>query len=287
MDIVDLKTFEAVLKAGSMKRAASHLHTVQSNISSRIKALESELNVVLLQRQPRGVVATPAGLRFLPFVESILKQLDEASAAAIDDGIPKGDLVIGSLETTTALHLSPMLTDYLQTYPSVQLTLKTGTTAGLVREVLESRLDAAFVAGPIQHIDLETETVFTEELVLVSSLSIRSQADLTQCHNLRTVVFQAGCSYRKRLESYLERIGVVTATPLEFGTLDAIISCVAAGIGITLLPRGVVESYVQAGKVIMHKLPEKTGFVQTLLVWRKDAYLTSAMKAFLELARLS
>lgn len=284
MNIVDLKTFEAVLRAGSMKKAAVELHTVQSNISTRIKALESELNVTLLQRQARGVVPTPAGLRFLPFAIQIVKLLSDAKAAAVDDGIPKGRLVVGSLETTTALHLSPILTEYLHKYPQVHLTLRTSTTSELVKDVLDSKLDGAFVAGPVNHSDLDSKAIFNEELVLVTGLSIQSPDDLTRFQNMRMVVFQVGCSYRKRLETYLETRGIITTEPLEFGALDAVISCVAAGIGITLLPKDLVDTYVQAGKVLIHDLPEDTGFAQTLFVWRKDSYVTSAMKTFLELA---
>jgi len=285
MDIADLKTFEAVMRLGSMNKAATELNTVQSNISTRVRALESELGVTLLQRHARGVVATPAGQRLLPFATRLVKLMADARAAAVDEGTPNGALVLGALETTTALRLSPVLTDYSRKYPSVRLALNTGTTARLLQNVLDYKLDGAFVAGPVSHPDLEQEAVFAEELVLVTSPSIRSPRQLALLHGLRTVVFQLGCSYRQRLESYLAQQGIVAAQPLEFGALDAIVGCVAAGVGVTFLPKGLVSAHADAGTVAIHKLPGSQSFVQTLFVWRKDVYLTSAMKAFLELAR--
>jgi DNA-binding transcriptional LysR family regulator len=103
--------------------------------------------------------------------------------------------------------------------------------------------------------------------------------------DLKTIVFQIGCSYRQRLESYLADIGIVTARPLEFGSLDAIVSCVAAGVGVSLLPKSVVADAWRKGLVAVHELPPERALVDTLFVRRKDAYVSSAMSGFLDMAR--
>lgn len=285
MDVADLKTLAAVAKHGSMNKAAAELHTVQSNVTARIRALEDQLGVPLFQRHARGVTITPAGQRMLPFVGRITKLLAEAQAAARDDGAPTGALVLGGLETTTALRLSPLLSEFARTYPRVRLVLNTGTTAGLLRDVVEYRLDGAFVSGPITHPDIHQEAVFTEELVLATAPDIRSMKDLVHHADLRTIVFGRGCSYRQRLETLLAGMGIVVARPLEFGSLDAIISCVAAGVGVTLLPKGVVASAYEAGRVSIHRLPREQARVETLFIRRTDGYVSSAMTAFLDLAR--
>lgn len=285
MDISDLKVFEAVCRHGSMNRAAQELHTVQSNVTARVRALEEELGVSLFQRHARGVSTTPAGQRILPFVGRITKLLVDARAAAQDDGLPSGTLVLGSLETTTALRLSPLLSQFAKTYPEVRLVVNTGTTRKLLDEVIECRLEGAFVAGPVSHLDLEQEVVFQEELVLVTSRSIRAMGELANITDLRTIVFQIGCSYRQRLELLLADMGIVTAKPLEFGSLDAIISCVSAGVGIALLPKGIVAAAWQDGRVAVHELPPERSLVDTLFVRRKDAYASSAMTALLDMVR--
>jgi DNA-binding transcriptional LysR family regulator len=165
------------------------------------------------------------------------------------------------------------------------LVVSTGTTAKLLLDVIDSRLDGAFVAGPVTHPDLLQEAIFTEELVLVTSTAVRSVRDLAKIAELRTVVFQFGCSYRQRLESYLASRGIVVAKPLEFGSLDTILSCVSAGIGVTLLPKGVVAEAVNAGRVAMHRMPQNQAKVQTLFIRRRDSYQSSALIAFLQLTR--
>lgn len=285
MDVADLKTFEAVLRHGSMNKAAQELHTVQSNVTARIQALEHELGVALFQRHARGVNATPAGQRILPFVARISKLLAEAESAAKDDGTPHGLLTLGGLETTMALRLSPVLSRFAKTYPDVRMVIRAGTTEGLLRQVVENQLDGAFVAGPIDHPEIVHERVFTEELVLVTSRAVQTLKELAKVPDLRTIVFQLGCSYRQRLETILAGMGIVVARPLEFGSLDTIINCVSAGIGVTLLPRGVVASAADAGRVALHALPRNRAWVETLFIRRHDAYVSSALKAFVAMAR--
>jgi DNA-binding transcriptional LysR family regulator len=285
MDVADLKTFEAVARQGSMNKAASELHTVQSNVTARIRALEDELGMPLFQRHARGVTPTPAGQRILPFVGRITRLIDEVQAAARDDGAPAGSLVLGSLETTTALRLAPLLTEFAQAWPDVRLVVSTGTTARLTQDVVECRLEGAFVAGPVDHPELHKEPVFVEELVLVTSPAVRSLKALATIPDLKTIVFQFGCSYRQRLETLLSELGIVTAKPLEFGSLDAIISCVSAGVGVTLLPKGVVAAAVDAGRVAAHRLPKDLARVETLFIRRNDAYVSSAMDAFIRMAK--
>jgi LysR family transcriptional regulator, cell division regulator len=285
MDVADLKVFEAVARHGSMNRAATELHTVQSNVTARIRSLEREIGVPLFQRHVRGVSMTPAGQRMLPFAARIAKLVADARAAAVDEGPPNGSLVLGTLETTAALRLSPVLSNFARTFPQVRLSLTTGTSCSLATDVAECRLDGAFIAGPIDHPELHSEAVFQEELVLVTPRTMRSIEPLASVHDLKIIVFRLGCSYRQRLEALMTEMGILVATPLEFGSLDAIIACVAAGIGITLLPRGVVDVAAKQDLVTLHQIAPERAHVETLFIRRKDAYVSSAMGAFIELAR--
>lgn len=284
MDLTDLKTFEAVARLGSMNKAAVELNTVQSNVTARIRALEEDVGLALFERHARGVVTTPAGQRMMPFVGRIAKLVEDARAAARDDGAPAGTLMLGSLETTMALRLSPLLADFARKWPQVRLVVSSGNTGKLVRDVVECKLDGAFVAGPVEHPEIEQKRIFTEDLVLVASPGVSSLKALAKIADLKTVVFQFGCSYRQRLEAFLYGRGLVVARPLEFGSLDAILSCVAAGVGVTLLPHGVVEQAAAAGKVSVHRLPAELARMQTLFIRRRDGHVSSALGAFLEMA---
>lgn len=158
MGRADLRVIEAVARLGGMNRAAGELHTVQSNVTARIRLLEEELGTPLFERNSRGVALTAAGRRLLPYAERIARLFAEARRAVADDGRPKGPLTIGSLETTAGLRLPALLAAYAENYPEVDFELVTGTTCELVEAVLASRLEGAFVCGPVNHPELESRT---------------------------------------------------------------------------------------------------------------------------------
>lgn len=146
MDIGDLNFFLAVARAGGISRASKELLTVQSNISSRIRALEDELGVELFRRHARGTL-TNSGERLLPY-------------------------------------------------------------AALTTQVIEYRLDGAFVCGPVRHPDLVSEQVFIEQPVLVSGVRVADlDSVMTDGRRHRVLVLQAGCAYRARLERLFEQHG--------------------------------------------------------------------------------
>lgn len=285
MDVVDLKVFEAVARLGSMSRAATELNTVQSAVTGRVRQVEDRLGTSLFHRHSRGVGLTDAGTRLLPYARRVLSLIEEAQRAALDDGRPRGPLTIGSLETTAAIRLSPILASFAQAHSEVDLALVTGTTDELIRRVLASELEGAFVSGPVDHPELATEVMVEEELVLLSAPHIESIEALRAERGLKIVVLRAGCSYRQRLEALLAAQGVVGLRCLEFGTIDGIVGCVAAGIGISLLPRAVVADPVRGGRIRTHTPSAGASRAQTLFIRRVDGYRSSALEAFLRQVR--
>jgi DNA-binding transcriptional LysR family regulator len=281
MDASDLRVFEAVARLGGMNRAAAELHTVQSNVTARVRQLEDRLGASLFDRHSRGVALTEAGRRLLPYAQQIKQLLDDARRAVADTGTPRGTLTVGSLETTAAMRISPLLSRYIATYPQVDLVLRTGTTCELIAQVLDNRVEGAFVCGPVDHPDLDSTSVFEEELVLTTAPGAGALDALIATGEIKLVVLRAGCSYRQRLETLLAQRGAVTTRVQEFGTLDAILGCVAAGLGVTLLPRGIVAAAARDGRVGVHELADGAGRVETLFIRRRDRFLSSALAAFL------
>lgn len=280
MDMKDLATFEAVARLGGMGRAALELNTVQSNVTQRVRRLEDALGVSLFERSRAGARLTPAGERLMPYASRVGALLDEAGRAARDDGAPRGTLTVGSLETTAALRLSPLLASYVRTHPGVDLVLRTGTTAEMVERVLGRELEGAFVCGPVVHPQLVSVPAFNEELALLSAPSETSLAASLRRPDLRLIILRAGCSYRQRLEEVLARRGVVGLRRLEFGTLEAILGAVAAGLGVTLMPRALIGPAWRGGPVRAHRLPSSEARVQTVFVRRRDMLPSSALLAF-------
>ena len=283
MELSDLQTFAAVARTGGITRAAEELHTVQSNVTQRVKALEAEIGAPLFERHSRGMTLTGAGRRLLPYAQRMAALSREAVLAARDDGEPKGPLAIGSMETTAAVRLPPLLADFHRRYPAVRLSLRTATTADLVAAVLDGSLDGAFVAGPIAHADLVTTLAFREELVLVTARRWASLAELragTPQSGPTALVFRTGCTYRQRLEQVMTEFGWPSSARFELGTLDGMIGCVAADMGVTLLPRAVVERSEMNGKISIHTLGPGQARVETLFIQRRAGHQYSALQGF-------
>jgi DNA-binding transcriptional LysR family regulator len=280
VELTDLITFSAVARTGGVTRAAEELNTVQSNVTQRVKALEAEIGAALFERHSRGMTLTGAGRRLLPYAQRMAALSREAMLAARDDGEPKGPLAIGSMETTAAVRLPPLLAEFHRRYPAVRLSLRTATTADLVARVLDGTLDGAFVAGPIEHGELTSTIAFREELALVTARRWKTLASLragTPESGPTALVFRTGCTYRQRLEQILAEFGWPSATRFELGTLDGMIGCVAADMGVTLLPRAVVG---RNETVSIHTLSAAQSGVDTLFIQRRSAHQYSALQGF-------
>lgn len=283
MELTDLLTFSTVARTGGITRAAAELNTVQSNVTQRVKALESEIGTALFERHSRGMTLTGAGRRLLPYAQQMAALSREAVLAARDDGEPKGPLSIGSMETTAAVRLPSMLAEFHRRFPAVRLTLRTAPTADLVAAVLDGALDGAFVAGPIEHAELHSILAFREELVLVSARRWTNLAKLragTPESGPTALVFRTGCTYRQRLEQVFSEFGWPSSARLELGTLDGMIGCVAADMGVTLLPRAVVERSDQNDNISVHGLSASQSRVDTLFIQRRSAHQYSALQGF-------
>lgn len=287
MDSTDLNFFSAVALAGGIGRAANDLHTVQSNVTQRIRSLELHLGVQLFHRSKKGVTLTSMGNRLLPYATRIHELLAEAQRAVRDETTPSGELRVGSLETTAALRLPPILTTYTRRCPDVDLQIETGPTEAMIDSVLERRLEGAFVSGPVTHKDLVVIPIVEEELALVTPPSIRTQqqvASYLSSGGRKVIVFRQGCSYRQRALEYLAHQGFVDVRRMEMGTLDGIIGCVAASVGISLLPRAVVASAERQGLVCVHPLRSAEAKIATVFIRRTDNFVSSAMRIFIDCA---
>jgi LysR family transcriptional regulator, cell division regulator len=122
-------------------------------------------------------------------------------------------------------------------------------------------------------------------LAVITARSVRRLDDAFGRSDLKIIVFRAGCSYRQRLESMLAAFGVVGIRCLQFATLEGILGCVGADVGLTLLPKAIVEPARQQGQVAVHNLAPSDAWVDTVFIRRRDSYVSSALVAFLELAR--
>lgn len=289
MDLTSLEIFRAVADEQSVTRAAQHLQRVQSNVTTRIKQLEDELGVHLFLRDGKRMTLTDKGREFLAYAERLLALAAEARQS-MHPGVAGGTLRLGSMESTAASRLPPILARYHRAHPGVALEVSTGTSQALIEGVLSSRIDCALVAHPdaLRREDLDGQALerglcampaFNEELVMVLPPDHPPAASPGDIRVGTLACFARGCTYRMLAERWLA--GQRTeGTPLqvrEVGSYHAILACVSAGDSAGIVPRSVLSLYRESPAVTtLAVMP-----VDTLLVWR-EGYATAAFQRLRE-----
>ncbi|WP_340014168.1 LysR family transcriptional regulator [Paenibacillus sp. FSL K6-1318] len=277
MESGDLRIFQCVAQEGNLTKAASKLGYVQSNVTARIRHLEAEVGTTLFIRHNRGMTLSPAGEMLLTYADKIIGLLNDASKALRATSTPSGPLRIGSTQTAAAVRLPELFAKYYKQYPEVSLSLATGNSQMLIDQVIGYELEGAFIGCACDHPDIDSIDVFDEELYVVSS-GMGPEEELTRKPIL---VYSMGCSYRQTLEEWLLSSGVNRPVIMEFGTLEAIISGVTSGMGISLLPEIVIRQQIESGNLCKHSLPSGISRMMTRFITRKDAFISSALGAFM------
>ena len=263
MELVGLRTFQAVVEEGGVMAAAKKLNTVQSNVTNRIRRLEEELGSELFFRRGRRLELAPSGRVLLEYAEKMLHLAQVTSVAVRQVGESCGELRVGSMETFAALHLPTALKAVRARHPGLELRLGTDTTAGLIDRVLAHKLDCAFVAGPISHPGLIAETLIVEDLVQVCARGADPQ-------QLPVILFREGCAYRARALAWQRANGLPNIEVMDLGTLEGILGCVAVGLGWTLIPRRVVQQSVHVDELQVSEVPVDIAEVPTVMIRPAD-----------------
>lgn len=283
MESNELRIFKAVAQEGSITKAALALGYVQSNVTARIKQLESELKTQLFYRQ-RGMILTPTGEKLLVYAEKIIHLFDEANIALNDSANPSGSLCIGANNTISSLHLPEILSKYHKTYPKVDLSLITSESNELVNRVLHFQLDGAFVKSlSFSDNNIVKELVFEEKLVLISSPEYN---DLETICSKPFLMNSIGCPNRLQLETWLKLKGINKIRFMEFNNLNSIIEGVIADLGASFVPKSAIKKYEERGLLRSFPIPPKFSVTKTFFIRHKDSLKTSALSKFIEMVEL-
>jgi DNA-binding transcriptional LysR family regulator len=268
MDLSDLRIFTTVVREGSITGAARRLNRVQSNVTTRIRQFEDDLGVTLFIREGKRLHLAPAGQALLGYAERLLALADEARAS-LRDPKPRGLFRLGAMESTAAVRLPAALNEYHRRHPEVTLELRTGNPPTLGAAILAGELDAALVAEPIADAPFDKVFAFEEEPVIVSAagqpLAKKGSFPKTM------IAFEHGCPHRKRLEGWYAKHKEMPERIIELGSYHAMLGCVAAGMGIALLPKSVLTTFPESRRLTVHRLPPGENRTETVLIWRKGA----------------
>jgi DNA-binding transcriptional LysR family regulator len=283
MNTNDLKIFEAVAANGSFTKAAATMFTVQSNVTARIKSLEEEFGAELFTRTSRKVELTPGGQILMQYCKQIGYLVEEAKNNIQNNNTVNGSLKVGCIETTMALKVPEILNRFEKDYPEVELEFKSDMRNNLINDVLNYKLDAAFVSAPVNVNGLAQINIKEEQLVILTSSNGPKLHELLTMQPVKIVVFDEGCIFRARLEAWLSSKGIVQYKSTVLNSIEGIINFVEAGLGISLLPEEVVSNYYAGRKIISHGLSKQLGTMNTVLIFRKNVPQSRALKVFIDM----
>ncbi len=276
MELTDFKIFLTVADEENFSKGADKLGYVQSNITNRIKKLESELEVTLFNRHPKGVSLTERGLIFYEHAASINKRVEEAISAVREAENFGGKLAIGVVETLASNKFMNILSDFQKQHSNVSISLITGTSPKLLEMIQKYKLDAAFITGQTKTNTFEIEYTIQDVVSLITKKGVKAEQTPKTW-----AVFPEGCPFRKVLEEWLDSSGEKPTNFIEVSTLDTLLNCVKSGLASAVLPVSVINKN-QELEYSSTPLPKKYRYMETQLVRHKDLMTNNALSSFIQ-----
>jgi DNA-binding transcriptional LysR family regulator len=280
LNLVHLRTFVDVIGLGSFSAAAERLNLSQPAVSLQIRQLEKHLGVALIERVGRKARPTAAGSELLDHAGRI----DAVVAAALDGmathatGV-MGRVRLGTGATACIFLLPPALRDLRQRFPTLEITVSTGNTADIVKNVDENTIDVGLVTMPASGRMLEVTPVLDDEFVLIAPTEMPLPVRITPAAlaALPVLLFEPGGNTRRITDEWFKRGGMAFKPVMSLGSVEAIKELVGAGLGCAVLPRMAVRNEKDRGSLAVRSLSPK--FHRTLaIVIRRDKPLSRGLR---------
>jgi DNA-binding transcriptional LysR family regulator len=243
--MVSMRTLEClvtILDQGSLTRAAAVLHMSQPALSHQIAAIERELGTPVMERLPRGVRPTAAGLAAAAEARVALAAADRAVMAGKTVAAGAGGRIrIACAETMTAWVLLPVLRGWRRRFPDVELDLKEYTSADRMLDVLLAGRTDVIVGPRSRPTDEHIEVLGLEEIVVVASAGHRfaglDAVPLAELAAESFVHYHPDNGFGVWVDEFAAGHGVALPQPaLRTGSPRTAAQLAAAGVGVTIVP---------------------------------------------------
>jgi DNA-binding transcriptional LysR family regulator len=277
VELRHLKYFVAVAEELNFRRAAERMYVAQGAFSEQVRKLEGELGVRLLDRSPRGVSLTFAGIALLPEARRALQQAEAARLAARNAGDHATTrLRIGYMPASLPATVPRALQRLAAAMPLLETSLETGAAYELAAALGEGWLDAAVVSVPVATAGFRVTPLGEEGAVV--ALPISHEHALKACLRLgqlapeRIVVLPRDAN-RPFYDGILAACRAAGLSPnlveVRGAVIEQALLAVAAGHGPGLLPESVTDRYAAPG-VKFVPLEEKAATFATAILTRRD-----------------
>jgi len=256
LNLHHLRLFAAVIEHGGFTRAAAALHLSQPAISKSLNELESQLRVSLIDRSSRPVRLTEAGATLYVRARELfgVERTAERELRELR-GLKRGVLRIGASTTIATYMLPPVLGRFHLRRPGVRIQVSSANTRAVLRMLVESRVDVAFVEGPVSHPSVDVLPWRDDELVVIAppdhALTAGGSIDLSDLANEVFLVREPGSGTREVAERALALRGIRLANTMRVGGTEAIKQAVAAGLGLAIVSRTAAADQLALGKIAL------------------------------------
>jgi DNA-binding transcriptional LysR family regulator len=288
MDLFQLEVFLTVAREGSFSRAAEKLYRTQPAVSQAIRKLEEELGETLFDRSSRDGMLTDAGQVLREYAQKLLNLREEARASLRElRELYKGRLAIAANEFT-CLYLLPVLAEFRKLYPMIKVTVQRSLASRIPDEVLKHSIEMGVVSFNPDEELLRSIVVYRDELAFVvhpnHPLASAGQVSIRQLGAESFVAHNVPSPYRAKVLEAFKRHKTPLNMDVELPTIEAIKKFVSMGNGVALVPGICVEGELARGELVRIPVQGLKIERRLRLIYRKNANLSHAARAFLKVA---
>ncbi len=295
MDLEQLNIFIKVATLKNFTRAAESLYLSQPTISSRVKALEEEIGVLLFDRsRPRELSLTEEGKIFWDYAQQMLNLYNEfLQNINLDQNSVSGYLRIGASSVPGIFILPVLLNGFKKQYNRVKTSVLIKDSAEVIDGVLDYIFDIGFVGYRENDPRLIFLDIAEDELCLITpaglleekGLSPGDTVPLETFFNLDLILREPGSATRRVLEQQLNEIGFTTndfKSIMYMDDLEGIKQSVRQGLGSSVVSRYSVEDYLTAGFVDVYNIESLFLKRRFYLVYHQNRVLNIASMSFIQ-----
>lgn len=287
IDPVSLQHFVAVCEEGSIARAAERESLVASALSKRIAALEAEVGVALLVRNPRGIEPTPAGQALLARAREVLGGLEQlrVELGRFGQGVQGSVRVLATL-SALAEQLPDDIAAFVDAHPAISVSLDERLSPDIVRGVREGAADLGVLWDLIDLGGLQTRRYRRDRLCVAMApghaLAGRESLRFAETIEHASINVSPGGQMDQLLRRHAALLGRAPLHRMQVSTIDAACRIVGAGLGLAILPREAVQPHAAAGRIVLVPLAEPWATRQFVVISRPAPLLSGAARELAE-----
>ena len=246
----------AIAESGTFTAGAARVHVTQAAVSMQIRQLETEAGAKLFIRAPRNVILTEAGEKLLERARHILLEHDAALEEIAEfAGAKRGRLRIGSASAGVTSELLPrILKEVRKRYPNADISVTSGTSDELVRQILAAEIDIAFVSLPVEARGIHTERLNEDQLVAIASpRHPQARQRTVSAYALageKLILGERGGNTRRLIDEFFAQAGVKPTVAMELSRQAAIKRMVEEDMGVGVIPLQSVREEVEKGRLV-------------------------------------